>query len=282
MRKNKLEPTNLGPYEVIRQERSVDGLSNTVVVREVNDRSVQHEFHASTLRLFTGQMGMDAEQRMQLAKELAQLDNLEYTIVKVLSMQGNTANRDDLVVMMQLEDGTVDQMPYTKAIHTEAFTEYCERITIGRVLSMTREEMTQFVKEQTPAKNQSVRQFIATWPDEEQIHLDDRRYLTAHWFNTMAWHIYTKPDTIAKEARNREPMLECIVVKFTPKSVDLEIPVFARTGSRTKRFIVAFSLPKLLLYTAREAELRDDSVIMTEELMAKSTLREELYAASGF
>ena len=282
MRKNKLEPTNLGPYEVIRQERSVDGASNTVVVREVNDRSVQHEFHASTLRLFTGQMGMDAEQRMQLAKELAQLDNLEYTIIKVVSMQGNTAKRDDLVVMMELEDGSVDQMPYTQAIHTEAFTEYCERITIGRVLSMTRDEMTQFVKEQTPAKNQSVRQFIATWPDEKQIHLDDRRYLTAHWFNTMAWHIYTAPDTIAKEARNREPMLECIVVKFTTKSVDLEIPVFARTGSRTKRFIVAFSLPKLLLYTAREEELRHDSVIMTEELMSKSTLREELYAASGF
>jgi len=77
-------------------------------------------------------------------------------------------------------------------------------------------------------------------------------------------------------------MLECIVVKFTPKAIDLEIPVFARTGSRTKRFIVALSLPKLLLYTVREAELRDNSVIMTEELMATSSLREELYAASGF
>jgi len=220
--------------------------------------------------------------RMELVKELAQLVNLEYIIVKVVALQGNTANREELVVMMELEDGSIDPMPYTRAIHTAAFTEYCERLTIGKVLALTREEMNQYVKEQTPAKNQSVRQLMATWPDEEQIQLDDRRYLTAHWFNTTAWHIYANPDTIAKEARNREPMLECIVVKFTPKAIDLEIPVFARTGSRTKRFIVALSLPKLLLYTVREAELRDNSVIMTEELMATSSLREELYAASGF
>ena len=57
---------------------------------------------------------------------------------------------------------------------------------------------------------------------------------------------------------------------------------FAKTGARTKRFIVALSLPKLLLYTVREAELKDNSVIMTEELMVKSKLREELFAASGF
>jgi hypothetical protein len=119
LRKNKLEPTNLGPYEVIQPPQSADGTSNTVEVCEVNDRGKKHEFHAPTLRIFTGTA---AE-----AKDLAKLDNLEFDITRVMGINGNTANRDELEVTIEFEDGTVDSMEYSRAIHTSAFAEYCRK-----------------------------------------------------------------------------------------------------------------------------------------------------------
>jgi len=275
MRKNKLEPTNLGPYEVIRQEPSVDGMSNTVVVREVNDRDKTQEFHGSTLRIFPG--------TLQEAQELAKIDNLEFAITRVICLNGNTANRDELEVQVELEDGTIETMPYLQAIHTAAFSEYCEKVTIGKLLCMTRAELQTYTSEQSPKQDESVAGRMLTWKPEDRIQLQDRRYITAHIFNTKDWHIYDDPETIPREARNREPMLEAIVVKITKKAIDLEIPGLSKhAGARLKRYIVALSLPKILLYTARETEVREQAMILTTQLIHKSKLREQLHLATGF
>ena len=54
LRTHKLELNRHGPYKVVKQEESIDGMSNTVVVQDVDDSSVKHKFHHSTLYPFTG------------------------------------------------------------------------------------------------------------------------------------------------------------------------------------------------------------------------------------
>ena len=88
LRTHKLELNRHGPYKVIEQEESVDGMSNTVVVQDVNDSSLKHKFHHSTLYPFTG--------TLQEAKELARIDRQEYRLQKVLSVVGNTVCRCSL------------------------------------------------------------------------------------------------------------------------------------------------------------------------------------------
>ena len=274
LRKSKLEPTNLGPYEVLEQYAGPDATrSNSVKVREVNNSTKTHEFHTSTLRMFVG--------GMELAKELAKLDDQEYTIIRVINLQGNTARRDTLVVLMELEDNSIEEMPYDIAMHTAAFTQYCEGITIGRSLAMTRAEQSQYVREQSPRAQQSITQLMDTWPIEERIAVGERRYITAHYWNSPTWHIYQDSTTLPPEARNREPMLLAIVVKVTKKTVDLDIPGLARMGSRLKHFVIAMTLPKVLLYTTREQNMRSGSFVLTHELLAKCTLAAELQEAAS-
>ena len=275
LRKSKLEPTNLGPYEVIRQERSVHGRSNTVRVREVNDRAREHEFHAATLRIFIG--------GMELAKELEKMDHMMYTIIRVISVLGNTARRDQMQVQVELEDGSIEEIPYETAVHTAAFTAYCERITIGKVLAMTRAELQQYIQEQSPAPNQSIVQLMTTWPTEKRIEVQDRRYITAHYWHSQTWHIYQDAGTLPPQCRNYEPMLLAIVVKITRKAVDLEIPALAKSSSgRTKPFVIAMTLPKLLLYTTTEQHLTERAIVLTHDLLAQCTLKAELHAAARF
>jgi len=69
LRTHKLELNRHGPYKVVEEEESIDGMNNTVVVQDVNDSSVKHKFHHSTLYPFTG--------TLQEAKELARIDRQE-------------------------------------------------------------------------------------------------------------------------------------------------------------------------------------------------------------
>jgi len=102
-RTHKLELNRHDPYKVIEQEESVDGMSNTVVVQDVNDSSVKHKFHHSTLYPFTG--------TPQEAKELARIDRQEYRLQKFLSVVGTTADRETLRVNVSYTDGTISDIP---------------------------------------------------------------------------------------------------------------------------------------------------------------------------
>ena len=275
LRKNKLEPTNLGPYEVVRHETSVDGHSNTVVIRDLNDATKTTPVHASTLRIFIG--------TRDEAKALARIDKLELPITRVLAIQGNTRNRDTITATVEFEDSSIEEMPYTIAMNTEAFTEFCEKRIIGRELAMTRNELQQFTDEQRPKGNESIASKMKTWPLKDRIELKERRYITAHYWNTTQWHIHQNKDILPVEVRNYEPLMECIVEAITPKHIDVEIPLFAKTsGKRLKKYVIALTLPQILLYTARESELREMTMIISRDMLNRCTLRDEIHRGARF
>jgi hypothetical protein len=90
-----------------------------------------------------------------------------------------------------------------------------------------REELVQYTSEQNPTAKQTIKEKMLTWKDEEQIQVNDRLYITAHHWNSTTWSINSKQETLPKELRNVEPLLEAIVVKICPKTIDLEIPLLA-------------------------------------------------------
>ena len=102
-------------------------MSNTVVVQDVNDSSVKHKFHHSTLYPFTG--------TPQEAKELARIDRQEYRLQKVLSVVGNTADRETLRVNVSYTDGTISDIPYHVAAHTQVFADFCTRVLCSMAAS---------------------------------------------------------------------------------------------------------------------------------------------------
>ena len=275
LRQHKLEPSNLGPYQVIEHHTNANELSNTVEVSEVNNSSKTHTFHASTLKIFPG--------TLKQAQELAKIDGQEFSINRVLTMHGNVHNKDTLEILVELEDNTHLSLTYAQAFKTEAFEEYCEKIVIGKVLSLTHEETAQFTKDHAPGPNQTVEEKIQELEENERIHVQDRRYITAHWWGTPAWSIYDERDTLPQQVRNREPLVEAIVKKFTKQRIDLEIPALAKsTGKLTKRYVISMSLPNLLLYSTKEDNIRELSVILTRDLMVQCKLAQRIHKATGF
>jgi hypothetical protein len=109
------------------------------------------------------------------------------------------------MVTIELEDGSIEEIPYREACYTQSFAEYCEKLTIGKELSPPREELTQYASEQNPAGKQSIKEKMLTWTDEEQVELNDRRFITAHHWNNATWSIHRKQETLPKELRNVEP-----------------------------------------------------------------------------
>jgi len=130
---NKLKPLRHGPYLVVEQERHGADITNTVVVREVNDLAKTHRFHHDTLFIFVS--------TIEQAQCLVQLDNLEFKIIQILSVTGNTSIRTDLTFYVRLEDGTLTDMPYGAARFTEAFRIFCAQFVFGRSPPLTREEL---------------------------------------------------------------------------------------------------------------------------------------------
>jgi hypothetical protein len=243
-------------------------------VCEVNDRGKKHEFHASTLRIFTGTV---AE-----AEDLAKLDNLELDITRVIGIIENTANRDELEVTIEFEDGTIDSMEYSSAIHTSAFAEYCQKMTVGNILSMTRAELTQYARENSPKANESIIQHMTQWPAASRYNKEDRILISGHHWNNTTWHIHMQENTLPRDARNREPMFLAIIVKITKKTIDLEIPILAKTtGARAKKNIIALSLPRMLLFTSKEHDMRELSYLMTHQLLDTCESKEKIHIAAG-
>ena len=274
MRGNKLEPTNLGPYVVIEQERTGEDISNSVHVYEINDAAKEHVFHASTLKIFPG--------TLEEGKEAAKQDKLEFSITRFITLQGNPRKRDELEAIAELEDGSQLTLPYSEARFTEAFDDYCEKLVIGKQLSLTNEEITEFTKENSPMDGQTLTQYIQSLPEDQHIQVKDRVYITLYWWANTSWSIHDDPNLLPPEVRNREPLLLAIVKKFTRTKIDIEIPSLAKiTTKTTKPYIIALSWPNFLLFTTREQNIRDLSIIMTHELLEKCDLQETLQRAAG-
>ena len=136
-------------------------MSNTVVVQDVNDSSVRHKFQHSTLYPFTG--------TLLEAKELARIDRQEYRLQKVLSVVGKTAVKETLQVNVRYTDGTISDIPYHVAAHTQVFADFCTEVIYGRELSMTRREVAQRRTENTVRPEQTVTTKMAEWPPTERL-----------------------------------------------------------------------------------------------------------------
>jgi len=203
---NQLEPLRHRPYLVVEQERHGADITNTVVVRELNNLAKTHRFHHDTLSIFVG--------TIEQAQCLAQLDNLEFKIIQILSVTGNTSIRTDITFHVRLEDGTLTNMPYGAARFTEAFRIFCAQFVFGRLLSLTREELTQFTHESKPVGPTTAKQLLDLAGEEHRLETRDCRYLTAHWFNSENYSILGTELILPIEIRNREPLFLVRVKKI--------------------------------------------------------------------
>ena len=275
LRERKLMPAFEGPYEVIEQRSSGTDLSNTVRVREVNNIAKEHDFHHSTLKIFPG--------TYEDAQKLQQLDALESRIARIMSIQGNTQNRDDIQAAVLFEDNTITELPYAVVYTTEAWKNFCATYIYGKSLYLTRAEEIAFTNENSPIATQTLQnKWIELFPNNP-IRTRDRRYITAHFWNSRTWHVRQQLDTLPAEIRNREPVFLAIIEKFTLKRVDLDVPVLGkRVGLRDKSYRISMTLPQLLLYTINVEDLSPAQLEITHALAANCSLREQLHAAARF
>ena len=168
---NQLEPLRHRPYLVVEQERHGADITNTVVVRELNNLAKTHRFHHDTLSIFVG--------TIEQAQRIAQLDNPEFKIIQILSVTGNTSIRTDLTFHVRLEDGMLTDMPYGAAILTEAFRIFCAQFVFGRSLSLTREELLEFTRETKPTGPATTNQLLDLAGEEQRPETCDCRYRSA-------------------------------------------------------------------------------------------------------
>jgi len=269
LRTHKFEPLKRGPYEVLRQERD----SNTVVCCDVNDRETIHEFHHSTLTIFPG--------TTENAKELQKLDKFETRVIRVQSLTGNLQDRASIVVHCLFEDRTTAPLPYNVAVQMEAFHEYCAMYTIGKELSLSRAELSQYKLEQNPIGAETVSQKMRAW-ETAALQVADDRIITCHYWDSPTWHVRANADTMPLELRNREPLVLAKIVQISAKRVDLSIPVLAvHTPKTTKAFIITMTLADVMLYTDKGTNAKPTQLILSHELMDRCTFREEVQRAAG-
>jgi hypothetical protein len=244
------------------------------VVQDVNESSVEHKFHHSTLYPFTG--------TLQEAKELARIDRQEYRLQKVLSVVGNTADRETLRVNVSYTDGTISDIPYHVAAHTQVFADFCTGVLYGRELSMTRQELAQWKSENALQAGQTVMMKMQDWPPPERLHVGDRLFISAHVWNSSTWHIYQR-GILPATLRNREPLLLAVVEKITAKRVDISIPhLHLHRGASMIMYKKPMTIQNIKLWTCREHDLHESTQVAlgVQELDA-CTLREELQRAAG-
>ena len=125
----------------------------------------------------------------------------------MIEIQGNPRNRDTLRVKVELQDGSHMDLSYRDASITEAFEEYCEKITIGKVLSLSNQEILDYTRENTPREGQTVQQLIDALPERQRTTVNEIIYVTVHHWASPNWSVYDDPDTLPPEVRNREPLL---------------------------------------------------------------------------
>jgi hypothetical protein len=153
---------------------------------------------------------------------------------------------------------------------------------VGNILSMTRAELAQYAHENSPQAQETIAQHMLQWPADARFHNEDRILISGHHWNNATWHIHQNNDTLPRDARNREPMFLAIIVKITRKTIDLEIPILAKTtGARTKKFIIALSLPRMLLFTTKEHDMRELSYLMTHQLLNSCNFKQQIHIAAG-
>jgi len=109
------------------------------------------------------------------------MDKLEHMILRIITTDGNTANRETLHFHVQFEDSSIESVPYSLAYVTEAFTFYCARFIFGRSLSLTRKELVTFTREQSPDTAAIPKQTVQTkmltdWPEADRI-------ISLHYWN---------------------------------------------------------------------------------------------------
>jgi len=274
MRTHKLELNRHGPYMVVIQEDSLDGASNTVVVQEVNDSSRTHKFHHSTLYPFSGSK--------EEAQELARIDRQEHRLQSVLSIVGNTSDRDTLQVNVRYTDGTTSAIPYNVAAHTQVFADWCTGTIVGRELSLTRQELAQWKLENAVAAGQTPQAKMESWPADERLQIGDRIYISAHFWNCNTWHTHMA-GVLPGTMRNREPLLLATIDKITAKRVDIAIPHLHLHHGRKKfvSYIKPMTLQNLRLWTCKAPLVNEHmQVIMGVPEFSECSLKEDLQRAA--
>ena len=216
------------------------------------------------------------------------MDKLEHVILRIITISGNTANRETLELQVQFEDNTVEPVPYSIAYVTEAFKFFCARFIFGRSLSLTRKELVTFTSEQSPDTNATPKQTVQSkmqsdWTVENRIVLKEKRYISLHYWNRANWHIHQEPGILPNTVRNMEPMLICDVVKFTNAHIDINIPQLAyQTKQRTTKFVISLTLPNIMLYTCRLEDITGDQIILDHDALQTCSFKELLHTAAGF
>ena len=112
LRESKLSPRFVGPYEVLEQ------IKNDVEVRHITRGNIT-KLHVERLKLFSGSM--------EEAKRVAQIDNDQYEIKRILTYSGNPELRSTVDFKVEFEDGSVLWLPFSDDLfQTQEYVRFCE------------------------------------------------------------------------------------------------------------------------------------------------------------
>ena len=200
---DKLEPTYLGPYEVLAQDK------NDVTCVHVNLRS-KHVLHVSRLKPFFG----DMDEALAVAK----LDKNQFNIVSINHFSGNPHRRRSLSFNITFEDGVVDRQWDADLAGSMQYQAYVES---KKYLFPLRYRTAAEAREAISALNKVV---VVSPAPGDVVFLDLRLFdiagqAVSEWFDSLG--LEDKVSTHVTRA-------ECGKLAAGGKKISMTLPVFGR------------------------------------------------------
>lgn len=209
---SKLSTPYAGPYEVISH------VDNTVSAKHVTMGNIK-DFHVDRLKLYLGDLST--------AKELANTDNDQYVISKILTYAGDPQQRSLVDFEVEFADGSVLWLPFSTDISaTQHFEEFCRSRSELQLLLLSSADA--LARERLWRKSE-----ITLVTPNLQVYVDLRSYGPA-WYLTLALpdhlhRIYLLPHTYGSLNRTR-------------KKINLHCPLFNETYLVDNVFVQLYGL----------------------------------------
>ena len=200
---DKLEPTYMGPYEVLSH------VKNDVTCVHVNLRS-KHVFHVSRLKPFFGEM--------EQALEVAKLDKNQFNIVSINHFSGNPHRRTSLSFNITFEDGIVDRKYDVDLAGSMQYQAYVEQ---RKYLFPLRYRTAADARAAITALNK----MIIVSPQPGDVVFLDLRFFDGYGKDVAEWF-----DSLGLEEKVRTHVTQARCIKWAAgkKKLNANLPVFGR------------------------------------------------------
>lgn len=273
-KQHKLMPPRLGPYRVVRQEKSTDGTySNTVTCTPLTEDTVI-SLHHQTLTLFAG--------TEEQAQELAKIDDYEFAIRCIKNHKGNVSTRTQMQFLVEYEDGEEKWMDYMVVQPTQAFEAYVQQYTWGRRLMLSTEALKTKRNATNPASGETLRQAIAKLPADQQPKENKMFLLSLYAWNTATWQIDKYDKAFGLDVKDKEPFVEATITKIQGKRIEVCIHTMkVKYRNQTVQLKRDIDLDTFLSYTIPASEQLGKQILISEANLIASHFQREFYAANN-